>query len=145
MSLFLIILVFVVAALLIVYLRAVIHGIYYYWRFVFRNKSLSEMVTEFNLSFQSFLPSFWKFIFVYVFRDAQINSITGNSNNHTILIKDMFYSSISNVIFQDSRRTIIEIDGKNIQGNLTDLTLGNMFILTTVDELHGLLSKLPIV
>jgi hypothetical protein len=114
------------------------HATIFYERFVIRNRMIKDLADEFGLQFQSDIPKFLKFILTYNFVRIQLNEVKGTINNHMISIKDTFYSSL---LFLDNRQTIITIDGQKIGGSLQDLTLGNHFVLTPINELRDLLKS----
>lgn len=103
---------------------------------------MRQLAEDFDLTFNSGLPTFFRFAFSTIYKDFRINFVEGSINGHYVLINDTYWPSIANLFLRYRRQTIIEVDGKNIKGDLKSFSLGNVFYLTTMSELRKFLAQL---
>ena len=113
-----------------------------YFRFKSRNQAMEELSRSFNLTYNSGLPSFFRFNIQSLYKNFRINYVEGKINNHQVTINDTYWCSPLQLPFRYRQQTLIDVDGKNIHGNLKSFSLGNAFYLTTMRELKQLLNQL---
>lgn len=143
MDLFIVLLfVFVPLFILIFVPTSLLLSLVSYHRFKFRNQEMEVLAHEEGLRFESGLPSFFDFWWRGFFKDLRLNTLKGVINGHQIAISDTFWPSLLNILFRYRRQTLIEIDGKPVQGNLKFWSFGSWFYLTTIIELKQYLESL---
>lgn len=113
-----------------------------YYRLKLRNRILAEVAKEYNLTFQEILPSYSKYWFLSNFKNIQLNVLEGNIKGHSVLIKDLIYSGITNLFLRGRHQTIIMVDNQKVKGRLPSPTLGGYIAFATVAELKQLLRSL---